>query len=1013
MAGTKLNLLCDKIIEAGWLVAAIVIPLFFNFYSNRVFEAGKVMLLRSIALVMAAAWIIKVAEQGPRNWKLVIGHWSLKPLVLPTLLFASVFLLSTLSSVIFRVSFWGSYHRRQGLYVVLCYIVIFFSMLDTLRTRQQLERLITTILLTSLPISLYGIMQRLKLDPLPWIMGGAGRAQSTLGNPILIGAYLIMVIPLTIRELIRSFSLVRDGKKRTVSSLGLSPPVLSVAEGPVLSPVEGSKAFVLLSCYFLLLALQLICLSFTVSRGPLIGLMAGFFFFFLLLAVSKGWKGLALTVIGVAIGLGLFLIALNLPNTPLSPVLSPVRKMPFLARLGAISAHVIERTVIWEGAVEMITADPLRAVVGRGPETMGLTFFPYLRPEWRSIAGLDKTADRCHNETLDVWVTGGLIGFAAYLFLFGSIFYYGLKWLGLIANSRQRRFLIITWLVGGFSGALIPWLMDGTLRWAGVGIPAGILLALVIYLMTSLFQRGDLSGSTEASTVRASTELSRMSSAERLAEVLSEGGKGGVRGSSNQILLITLLSALIAHFVEIQFGIAITATRTYFWLYAALLAIVGYHWQLCPELVEGQRPEPACPELVLSPVEGEEPILEAAAETLPPDSSRQRRGRRRRRRDKLPNFQLLAHSLLVGLILATTSFDLISHEFELRANGPVIFGLLFVVWLLCGIPILTSNFQLSTSNFSTYVLGSLFCFLPFIVAHAAIVLPGTGVEGATVVYYAYIFLVILAVAVALMIGSVQSSKFRLPTPNFRFWILNSGFLVLSFLVLLLIFNTNLKVAQADIYYKFGLSSEETGEIDKAIVLYSRAIQLAPHRDRYYASLGWAYRLKAVAALDANQRVALFEESRKALEHGRQMNPLHPDIAAKFGHVYWNWGVLTPDLEQRAEKLEVALAHYQQAVTLSPLNHGELLNDQIIKTHLHLGTAYSSLGKLNQAVEAYKKASEMAPDNYDSHKNLTVVYLQLGRLDEALEEAKVARDLAPEEEKPNLDDLIAQLEAQKP
>ena len=367
----------------------------------------------------------------------------------------------------------------------------------------------------------------------------------------------------------------------------------------------------------------------------------------------------------------------------------------------------------------------------------------------------------------------------------------------------------------------------------------------------------------------------------------------------------------------------------------------------------------------------------------------------------------------MGLILATTSFDLISHQFELRANGPVIFGLLFVVWLLCGIPILTSNFQLSTSNFSTYVLGSLFCFLPFIVAHAAIVLPGTGVERATVVYYAYIFLVILAVAVALMIGSVQSSKFKLPTPNFRFWILNSGFLILSFLVLLLIFNTNLRVAQADIYYKFGLSSEETEEIDKAIALYSRAIQLAPHRDRYYASLGWAYGLKAVAALDANQRVALFEESRKALEHARQMNPLHPDIATKFGHVYWNWGVLTPNLEQRAEKLEVALAHYQQAVTLSPLNHGELLNDQIIKTHLHLGTAYSSLGKLDQAVEAYKKASEMAPDNYDSHKNLTVVYLQLGRLDEALEEAKVARDLAPEEEKPNLDDLIAQLEAQKP
>jgi len=1006
MVRTRLSLFCDRIIEAGWLAAAIVTPLFFNFYSNRVFEANKVTLLRSIALVMAAAWIIKVTEVG--GWKkvdrprftfhvsrftlLVSGIWdriSKTPLVLPTLLFAAIYLLSTLSSVIFRVSFWGSYHRRQGLYVTLCYIVIFFSTLKTLRTRQQLERLITTILLTSLPVSLYGIMQRLQLDPLPWVQGGAGRAQSTLGNPILIGAYLIMVVPLTIRELIRSFSLVRDGKKRTVSS------------------------FVLLSCYFLLLALQLVCLLFTVSRGPLIGLMAGVLFFFLLLAVSKGWKGLALTAIGLAIGLGLFLIALNLPNTLLSPVKKVTFLAPALGRLSQISAHIIERTVIWEGAVEMITADPLRAVVGRGPETMGTTFYPYLPPEWFGIAGPDRTADRCHNETLDVWITGGLIGFAAYLFLFGSIYYYGLKWLGLIANSRQRNFLIIIWLVGGFSGLLIPWLMDGTLRWAGVGIPAGILLALVIYLMTTLFlQRKEESPKPK----NQSPEF------------------------ENQILLITLLSALIAHFVEIQFGIAITATRTYFWLYAALLAIVGYHWQ--------QRPEPACPERSRR-VEGEEPILEAAAETLPPDSSSQRRGRRRRRRGKLPtsnfklpNFELLAHSLLVGLILATTSFDLITHQFELRVNGPVIFGLLFVIWLLCGILTLTSNFQLSTSNFSTYVLGSLFCFLPFIVAHAAVVLPGAGVERAIAIYYVYIFLVVLAVAVALMMGSVQSLKLKAQTSNFQppsfdlqpptsnlqlpIWVSRFGFLLLSFLVLLLIFNTNLKVAQADIYYKFGLSAEETGEMDKAVALYRRAIQLTPHWDQYYASLGWAYGLKAVATSDANQRVALFEEGRKALEHARQMSPFDPDITLKLGYTYWNWGVLTPDLEQRTEKLEVALAHYQQTVTLNPLwdkfyeevpgwalGRGQFLKDRILETHLYLGTAYTSLGKLSRAVEVYKRASEMAPDNYDSHKNLTVVYLQLGRLDEALEEAKVARDLAPDEEKPKLDDLIAQLEAQKP
>jgi tetratricopeptide (TPR) repeat protein/O-antigen ligase len=965
---TKLRLFCDKIIEAGWLTAAIVAPLFFNWYSNRVFDSSKVTLLRSVSVMMLAAWLIKILEAG--NWKLEacpepsrrVGRWKLvlgSPLVIPTLILAGVYILTTITSVAPRVSFWGSYQRRQGLYVVLSYIAIFLLMLATLRTRQQLERLIRVILLTSLPISLYGIMQHYKVDPLVWIRGGAQRVESTLGNPILIGAYLIMVVPLTVWQLIRSFSHIRTKEKQVGPSL------------------------VLFGCYLLLLILQLICLVFTQSRGPEMGFLAGALFFLLLWAVLRRRRGLAIAVVGISIALLAILVILNLPNSPLTLP----KGTPYIGRLAVISSDIMrDRSLIWQGTVNMITVDKIRAIIGYGPESMGLIFYTYIVPEWAARMGYNQTADRCHNETLDALVTGGLIGLAAYLILFSSLFYYGLKWLGLISDSRQRNFFIVTWLVGVSLGVLIPWLMEGTLRWTGVGIPAGILLALVIYLMTALFHQSSKSNFQFPT-------------------------------SNLQILLITLLSALIAHFVEIQSGIAITATRAYFWLYAALLVIIGYHWR-------------------------EEPVPEVA-EASPLDSRRQQRGRRRRGRSQKVdrpfelwtlNFELLAYSLLVGLIMATTGFDLITHQFDLRANGPVIFGLLFAIWLLGRIPTLTSNFQLPTSNpsaslragfrfpisdFSTYVLGSLFCFLPLIAAHSLIVLPGAGVERATVVFYIYIFSVILAVAFALMMGSVQSSKlkaqssnFRLPTSNFRFWTLNFGVYILSFLALLVIFNTNLKAAQADIYYKFALSSEETGEIDKAIALYRHAIQLAPRWDQYYASLGWAYGLKATTASDASQRAALFEESRKALDHARQMSPLDPDIAAKLGYVYWNWASLTPDPEERAEKLEAALAHYQQAVTLSPVNHGQLLKDDIVRAHLYLGATYTAIGKLSQAAEAYQKADEMAPDSYEGHKGLASVYLQLGRLDEALEEAKTARDLAPEEERPGLDDLIAQLEAQK-
>jgi hypothetical protein len=52
---TKLDRWCTSIIEAGWLAALIVAPLFFNVYSSRVFEPDKISLIRSIALVMLLA----------------------------------------------------------------------------------------------------------------------------------------------------------------------------------------------------------------------------------------------------------------------------------------------------------------------------------------------------------------------------------------------------------------------------------------------------------------------------------------------------------------------------------------------------------------------------------------------------------------------------------------------------------------------------------------------------------------------------------------------------------------------------------------------------------------------------------------------------------------------------------------------------------------------------------------------------------------------------------------------
>lgn len=603
---TKLGVFCDKLIEAGWLAAVVVTPLFFNFYSHRSFELNKVTLLHSIALVMALAWIIRFIETGFSMSSLDVRQVFGNPLAVPTLVMAGVYILTTITSVVPRVSFWGAYGRPQGTYTTLSYITIFFLVRDSLRTRRQLERLIFVLLLTSFPISLYGIMQHYNLDPLPWVTGRVTLLRSTMGNPIFLSAYLIMVVPLTLWRLLDSLSALFHSKgKRIFASL-------------------------LAACYTLLLAAQLICILFTQSRGPVIGLVGGIFFFLVLLAISEHRKGLVLAVIGVTVMLILFLILFNVPDSPLASL----RDAPYIGRLGEIfvSAESLTRALIWQGAIEMATDDPWRTLVGYGPDSLFVAYNKFY-PAGLIRYELGERPDRLHNQSFDALVMTGLVGFAAYSLLFTSIFYYGLKGLGLIRNRRQRVTFIVLWLIGGSLGALIPRLLEGTWRLAGMGLPLGFVAALTIYLVVQALFFSDAGQKPE--------------------------------GNWRQRLLIALVSALVAHFIEIQSGIAVAATLTYFWIYAALLVIVGYSLR-------------------------KESPTQAVVAASPAKTSRRRRDRERKKRRR-PVSQptaspwsstILSSSLLMGLILTTMGFDFINYEFQLTDGGFWLLGLVAVVWLL-------------------------------------------------------------------------------------------------------------------------------------------------------------------------------------------------------------------------------------------------------------------------------------------------------------------------------------------
>ena len=75
--------------------------------------------------------------------------------------------------------------------------------------------------------------------------------------------------------------------------------------------------------------------------------------------------------------------------------------------------------------------------MGYGPETMWIAYNPFYPPQLAQVEARNASPDRSHNETWDSLVITGLFGFIAYLTIFIAIFYWALRWLGLLVNRRD------------------------------------------------------------------------------------------------------------------------------------------------------------------------------------------------------------------------------------------------------------------------------------------------------------------------------------------------------------------------------------------------------------------------------------------------------------------------------------------------------------------------------------------------------------------------------------------------
>jgi len=1120
MSSTRLSTFLDGVLEAGWLAAVIVTPLFFNIYSSRVFEPDKLTTLRSIAVMMAAAWLVRWVEERASGQKSLRVSWR-TPLVVPVLFTVLVYLASTAVSVTPLVSFFGSYQRLQGTFTTLSYIVVFFILLDRMRSRAQVDRFVTTLILNSLPIALYGFVQHSERDPLPWGGDVTRRVASNMGNPIFIAAYMIMVVPPTLARVVDSFrSILTDEETGTVDVLRAAAyififlvQVISVwythSRGPLMGLLAGLGVWGFLGLLMLQHAARQDkdaaprSLLHDLGRGLAFGLgsllaagaaaaalyfgsravltsdsdvpqwaaaitallvLAGVWLAFVV--NRQGWRWLWIGALAIAVPLIIGFLAINL----VEPAHEWSQQQPWLGRLDDVlqaeGGTGKVRALIWEGALQLILPhDPIaypplkadaeaqpdrfnaiRPLIGYGPEAMYVAYNRFYPPLLGHHESRSASPDRSHNETLDSLVITGLLGFTAYLWLFGSLFYFGLRWLGILPDG-WRRALFFALLPLGAVAAVLAVIPTVGAHFFGLAIPVGMVGGLFIYLIVYGFSV--YHGSAEAPPTH-----------------------------PHFLLLIGMLATFAGHLIEINFGISIAATRTTFWALAGVFVILGLE-KIAEQ--EEYTPTPQAP---------------------PPPTNKRRKRRRRRtaaprkaQSTRLPAWlwPSLGAALIGSLIVGTLAYDFVNNVERLSDPAQIlwraltviaipagqqprvslgilmIFGMTLAATALLSVTQMAKRGDFRERRGEEWISVSIVLILPLVLgAFFGLALAGrhastVKVQPTTVAdvlrlaehvadqistYYVFLAIVVILGGLALMrkqnppgrwstppgaltlaaaglslivlaaqsptlgpeqtIGILRLTLFLgaavwalflaivllrklLPSqpgqwPSALLTVVSAlGVALIVFAMPVLAYQFNLQPIRADIVYKQASPWEGSNEWVVAVQHYQRAVELVPWEDFYYLYLGRAWLEYASSLEDTTQQELALRETERVLLQAQIINPLNTDHSANLARMYRRWSTLQAGRDYQQALLDISSRYYEVATDLSPHN-AVLWNEWAL--------LYFFAGDFEQAQAKINRSLELDPEFEQTWAYQADLYAAQSRTAEAVEAYEKALELNP-------------------
>lgn len=340
----------------------------------------------------------------------------------------------------------------SGLFLAVCLF---------LRTREQLQRLATAAIASSLPISLLALAEQHGFQNPEHTMTRGLQIASFLGSPLSVGSYLLMILPLSVWWL---WLQMKDSGSRLSARVLLAATIVLVQFGAILAAEK---------------------------RGPMLAaVVAGVIATILLQTHSRNLRRcIRPAILGLSIAAILTGLAFYKQMDP------GIRDMPLVGKLSMIvpvgeGTGDAYRANLWKVAVDIFTRpDPIllpdgetdgshwaRPWLGFGPDNMmaALASGYIFLPGWPS----EMLETSSHNHLLDMLLSLGLIGAAIFCGLYFTTFMRGLRALFAI-NTRPSRQLIV---VGATTATLAAGM---SLLWNpgyfAAGIQCGILAAFVLF----------------------------------------------------------------------------------------------------------------------------------------------------------------------------------------------------------------------------------------------------------------------------------------------------------------------------------------------------------------------------------------------------------------------------------------------------------------------------------------------------------------------------------------------------